>query len=59
LSAVFVEGAISIAVGANLFAKQAEGLPCEITAAAAPPLANEFAPTSCSFCSEYKTLFYV
>src|SRR5262245_24367952 len=44
----FFVGAISIAVGANSFAKQAAGLPCEITGAVALPIANEFAPTG--FC---------
>ncbi|MDH4609627.1 hypothetical protein E8F12_13835 [Pseudomonas sp. BN102] len=33
-------------VGANSFAKQAEGLPADSTGAAAQPLANEFAPTT-------------
>jgi hypothetical protein len=32
-------------VGANSFAKQAEGLPCGYQGAAPLPLANEFAPT--------------
>ncbi|MNZ38462.1 hypothetical protein D3C78_559390 [compost metagenome] len=32
-------------VGANSFAKQAEGLPCKPDGAAAQPFANEFAPT--------------
>ncbi|MDH4608204.1 hypothetical protein E8F12_06515 [Pseudomonas sp. BN102] len=32
-------------MGANSFAKQAEGLPVEFDGAAARPLANEFAPT--------------